>query len=154
MVKEYDRLIFVDVDDTCRAPMAKMIMKSKFLFSPLEIDSRGLVVLFPEPINQKAEAVLISNGFHAKDHKAVQFSQEDVGERVLILTMEESQRAKILGNYEHVSDIYTIAQYAGETEDVKPLYGAPLSAYGKCYETLETLVSGVVIRLNEEELKR
>lgn len=153
-MKEYDRVIFVDGDDTSRAPMAKMIMKSKFLFGPLEICSRGLVVLFPEPINQKAEAVLISNGFSAKDHTAKQLDQEDINERVLLLTMEESQKTKIWGNYENAKNVYTIAEFIKGSGNVGTLYGEPLAAYGKCYEMLETLVSGVVIKLNEEELKR
>ena len=48
-MKKYDRLIFVSNSDTCRGPMAEAILKSKFLLSELEVESRGLVVLFPEP---------------------------------------------------------------------------------------------------------
>ena len=61
-MKKYDRLIFVSNSDTCRGPMAEAILKSKFLLSELEVESRGLVVLFPEPVNQKAEAILASHG--------------------------------------------------------------------------------------------
>lgn len=153
-MKQYDKLIFVDSDDTTRAPMAKVIMKSKFLMGGLEIFSRGLVVLFPEPMNQKAEAVLISNGYNTKDHAAAQLIQEDIGERVLILTMEDSQKAKIWGNYENAANVYTIAEFIRLSGDVSPLYGETLAAYGKCYESLEALVSGIVIQLNEEELRK
>lgn len=69
-MKRYNKLIFVDDDDNSRAPMAKIIMRSKYLLGPMEVESRGLVVLFPEPMNQKAEAVLISNGYHVADHVA------------------------------------------------------------------------------------
>ena len=48
-MKKYDRLIFVSNSDTCRGPMAEAILKSKFLLSELEVESRGLVVLFPAP---------------------------------------------------------------------------------------------------------
>ena len=58
----YKKVIFVDTSDNCRAPMAELILKRKFLTNPLEIQSRGLVVLFPEPLNPKAEAVLAANG--------------------------------------------------------------------------------------------
>ena len=44
-MKKYDRLIFVSNSDTCRGPMAEAILKSKFLLSELEVESRGLVVL-------------------------------------------------------------------------------------------------------------
>ena len=50
MVIRYKKLIFVDTNDNCRAPMAEMILKRKFLTNPLTIESRGMVVLFPEPL--------------------------------------------------------------------------------------------------------
>ena len=90
-MKRYNKLIFVDDDDNSRAPMAKIIMRSKYLLGPMEVESRGLVVLFPEPMNQKAEAVLISNGYHVADHVAKQLVQEDIGDDVLILTMEATR---------------------------------------------------------------
>ena len=52
-MKQYDKLIFVSNGDTCRAPSAKFIMKGKFLLEDLEIESRGRVVLFPEPVTRK-----------------------------------------------------------------------------------------------------
>ena len=59
-MKKYDRLIFVSSSDTALGPMAEAILQSKFLLEELEITSKGVVVLFPEPINPKAEAVLVS----------------------------------------------------------------------------------------------
>ena len=77
-MKKYDRLIFIDEDDPARPPMAAAIMQKKHLLSPLTICSRGLVVLFPEPVNQKAEAILVSHGLTARDHAAVQLTEEDL----------------------------------------------------------------------------
>ena len=70
MVIRYKKLIFVDTNDNCRAPMAELILKRKFLTNPLSIESRGLVVLFPEPLTPKAEAVLSNNGFPEPTHIA------------------------------------------------------------------------------------
>ena len=67
-MKKYDRLIFVSSSDTAVGPMAEAILQSKFLLEELEITSKGVVVLFPEPINPKAEAVLVSNGLTMKNH--------------------------------------------------------------------------------------
>ena len=66
-MQKFSRLIFVDGDDTARAPMARVIMEKKYLLEPMEICSRGLVVLFPEPVNQKAEAVLILSLIHISE---------------------------------------------------------------------------------------
>ena len=153
-MKLYKKLIFVDADDTSRAPMAKVIMKTKPLFRPIEIDSRGLVVLFSQPINQKAEAVLISNGYSAKGHASTAFSSEDLQEGNLILTMEEAQRDKIREEYPDAEDIYTISEFLQMEKEVEPVFGEPLTPYGKCYEMLENIISGIVEKLNEEELKR
>ena len=48
--------------------MAAGILKEFTLNHPIEILARGMVVLFPEPINQKAEAVLISNGINPEGY--------------------------------------------------------------------------------------
>ena len=65
---KYDKIIFVAQTGTCREQMAKGIMNDFVLKVPMEIEARGLVVQFPEPVNQKAEAVLISNGISTVDH--------------------------------------------------------------------------------------
>ena len=153
-MKLYKKLIFVDADDTSRAPMAKVIMKTKPLFRPIEIDSRGLVVLFSQPINQRAEAVLIINGYSAKGHASTAFSSEDLQEGNLILTMEEAQRDKIREEYPDAEDIYTISEFLQMEKEVEPVFGEPLTSYGKCYEMLENIISGIVEKLNEEELRR
>ena len=64
---EYNKLIFVAQTGTCREAMAAGIMGDFTLRHPLEILSRGLVVQFQEPMNQKAEAVLISNGINMEN---------------------------------------------------------------------------------------
>ena len=153
-MKHFDRLIFLDQDDTTRAPMAAALMESKYLLGPLKIFSRGLVVLFPEPVNQKAEAIMASKGMTMKDHTATQLSQEDITERTLILTMEDKQKAKIWTDYSDARHVYTIAEYIGLQGDLLPLYGEDLPGYGECFETLDALTNGLVICLNEEELKR
>ncbi|MEE1027775.1 MAG: translation factor (SUA5), partial [Agathobacter sp.] len=61
-MKRYDRIVFVAKTGTCREPMAVGILNDMALNYQVEILARGLVVQFPEPLNQKAEAVLIGNG--------------------------------------------------------------------------------------------
>lgn len=153
-MKNYDRLIFLDTDDTTRAPMAAAVMRKQFLLSDLKILSRGLVVLFPEPVNQKAEAILASRGLTAREHTAKQLEQEEITPRTLILTMEDSQKEKVWSNYSDAGNVYTLTEYVGARGDLIPLYGEPLPSYGKCFETIEVLVNGLVIKLNEEELKK
>lgn len=80
---EYNKLIFVAQTGTCREAMAAGIMGDFTLRHPLEILSRGLVVQFQEPMNQKAEAVLISNGINMENYVSQQLTEEDLTEDAL-----------------------------------------------------------------------
>ena len=151
-MKKYDRLIFVSNSDTCRGPMAEAILKSKFLLSELEVESRGLVVLFPEPVNQKAEAILASHGLTMKDHTAKMLEQEDFDERTLILVMEDALKQRIFQEHENVQNTWQLSEYIKEeTDDTEPV-GGSLADYGACYELLDCMISSLVVVLNEEEL--
>jgi len=151
-MKKYDRLIFVSNSDTCRGPMAEAILKSKFLLSELEVESRGLVVLFPEPVNQKAEAILASHGLTMKDHKAKMLEQEDFDERTLILVMEDALKQRIFQEHENVQNTWQLSEYIKEETDVTEPVGGSLADYGACYELLDCMISSLVVVLNEEEL--
>ena len=151
-MKKYDRLIFVSNSDTCRGPMAEAILKSKFLLSELEVESRGLVVLFPEPVNQKAEAILASHGLTMKDHTAKMLEQEDFDERTLILVMEDALKQRIFQEHENVQNTWLLSEYIKEETDVTEPVGGSLADYGACYELLDSMISSLVVVLNEEEL--
>ena len=148
-MKKYDRLIFVSNSDTCRGPMAEAILKSKFLLSELEVESRGLVVLFPEPVNQKAEAILASHGLTMKDHTAKMLEQEDFDERTLILVMEDALKQRIFQEHENVQNTWQLSEYIKEETDVTEPVGGSLADYGACYELLDCMISSLVV---EEEL--
>ena len=151
-MKKYDRLIFVSNSDTCRGPMAEAILKSKFLLSELEVESRGLVVLFPEPVNQKAEAILASHGLTMNDHTAKMLEQEDFDERTLILVMEDALKQRIFQEHENVQNTWQLSEYIKEETDVTEPVGGSLADYGACYELLDSMISSLVVVLNEEEL--
>ena len=151
-MKKYDRLIFVSNSDTCRGPMAEAILKSKFLLSELEVESRGLVVLFPEPVNQKAEAILASHALTMKDHTAKMLEQEDFDERTLILVMEDALKQRIFQEHENVQNTWQLSEYIKEETDVTEPVGGSLADYGACYELLDCMISSLVVVLNEEEL--
>lgn len=151
-MKKYDRLIFVSNSDTCRGPMAEAILKSKFLLSELEVESRGLVVLFPEPVNQKAEAILASHGLTMKDHTAKMLEQEDFDEWTLILVMEDALKQRIFQEHENVQNTWQLSEYIKEETDVTEPVGGSLADYGACYELLDCMISSLVVVLNEEEL--
>lgn len=150
-MNQYNRILFVCDAGTSRAPMAAGILKDFSLKRPMEVESRGLVVLFPEPINQKAEAVLISNGVGLNDFMSTQLSEEDFTPDTLILTMEYIQKEKILEKYENVipENVHVLTELVGDELEILDPYGGTLQSYGLCYETMRKTIQKLVNFLNE-----
>ena len=146
----YTKIIFVSQTGTCREAMAAGILADFTLRNPVEILSRGLVVQFPEPMNQKAEAVLISNGINVGGFISQQLTEEDL-EGALVLTMEAVQRERILEQFEDVNpeDVQVLTEYVGDELEIMDPYGGALPAYGLCYETLRKSIKKLGKKLNE-----
>ena len=149
---QYNRIIFVCESGTARSPMAVGILKDFELKHPVDIESRGMVVLFPEPINQKVEAVLISNGVATNDFMSVQLTEEDFKMDTLILTMEYIQKEKILEKYENVipENLHVLTELVGDELEILDPYGGTLQSYGLCYETMRKSIQKLVNLLNED----
>ncbi len=151
-MRHYDRLIFVSNADTALGPMAEAILQSKFLLDMPEITSKGAVVLFPEPINPKAEAVLAGNGLTMKNHMSAPVLREDFEEGTLILATGESVRQKLCGQFgELAGEVQTLSGFVGAEFEVYDPYGGDLADYGQSYADLEMLIGELAVRLNAEE---
>lgn len=152
-MKEYKKIVFVAQNGICRAPMAAGILGEYKLKHPVEIAARGLVVLFPEPLNQKAEAVMISNGINMEGYVSKQLSEEDISDDTLILVMEAPQAEKVLENFESAKpeNVHVLTELVGEELETVNPYGGTLQAYGLCYEMLRKTILKLVNLLNEGE---
>jgi len=147
---KYQKLIFVCTGNTCRSPLAEAIYKSLERESDRKVVSRGLVVLFSEPINPKAEIVLNKHDLDSNNHVAKGLKVSDIDENTLILTMTANQKKKVMENFSAAKDVYTIKEYAGENGDVVDPYGGTLVEYEECYIELARLVKKTVYKLLEE----
>lgn len=151
-MKQYNRIIFVAESGTCRAPMAAGILGQYSLKHPVEILTRGLVVLFPEPLNQKAEAVMISNGINMEGFMSVQLTEEDFTEDTLVLVMERAQLEKVFEKFPEADpeNVHVLTELVGDELEILDPYGGTLQSYGLCYETLRKTIRKLVSYLNEE----
>ncbi len=152
-MKRYRKIIFVCESGTARAPMAEAVMKEYLIKYPVEIVSRGLVALFPEPLNQKVEAVLISNGITVGKQMSQQLSLEDLVPGTLVLAIETAHKQKILEEYGDVPgvDVEVLTDLTGDELEILNPYGKSLQSYGLCYETLNKTIRKLVNLMNEEE---
>lgn len=149
----YKKVVFVAKSGTCREPMAVAILEDIGLKRPIEILGRGLVVLFPEPLNQKAEAVMISNGLPTEGFMSSPLTAEDLKGETLVLTMEEKQREKVLEMFEEADPkhVHVLNEFVGDELEIVNPYGGTLQMYGLCYETLAASLGKLARILNEGE---
>ncbi|MCI8993303.1 MAG: phosphotyrosine protein phosphatase [Eubacterium sp.] len=115
--------------------MAAAILEEQSLGYEVEILARGMVVLFPEPLNQKAEAVMISNGSTLEDYRAKELDAEDIVEGTIIFTMSKEIREQVIAKFQY-PHVFVLTDYVGDELEIMNPYGGNLQTYGLCYETL------------------
>ncbi len=147
-----ERIIFVARSGSCREPMAMGILNDLTLKMDVEVLARGLVVSFPEPMNGKAEAVLISNGICLEKFTSKPLKNSEITENTLILTMERSQKEKVLSHYGNAiaENVHVLTDFVGDELEILDPYGGSLQSYGLCYETLRKSIKKLVKILNKE----
>lgn len=136
----YRKVIFVCMDNICRSIMAEAVMNSVNKQHMVEVESRGLVVLFPEPMNPKAVAILKNYQMKPSRESSLALQPSDVTEGTLVLTMTayECEQAKELLGPE--AEVHTIGDFAGKPGDIGEPHGGTLAEYGACYEYIDLMV--------------
>ena len=134
----FDKVIFVCNGNTCRSPMAATVMAN--LKQDIISESRGMVVLFPEPYNPKAVAVAAKHNMIIPNNSAKQLLNEDFGNDTLVLAMNSHMKQKIYDEYSEAINVYTLSEYAGEPEqDINACFEMICRLVGKVAEYLDGL---------------
>lgn len=150
------RIIFVDKRANTRSAMASALYKKMFSDSDIDTESRGLVVSFSEPLNQKAEAVMVGNGLQTDGFRSEELSSADITENTLILTMDKKQRDNVIEEYEQANEdnTFVLSDFAGEELEIMNPYGGNLQVYGICLEALGQTIEKIPERIKEFEDER
>ena len=137
------KIIFVSTNNTCRSFIAESVLR-KYLKDAhrrdIQVESKGLVVLFPEPVHTKAADLVRKSGIEIIDFKASQLTQEDVETSDLILTMNDKQKEKVLEDYHGYKDVATINEYANDEGAVIDPYGMDDEDYEHCFVQITQLI--------------
>ena len=153
MSYKYKKVIFVCNDNTCRGPMAEVIFKRFAAEMDIEAVSRGIVVLFPEPSNPKAEMVLRNHELLLENHTSKRIEKEDVIENTLILTMTDREKKSVLKEFKDIAaafDVFSVKEFTEEEGDVIDPYGGDLMDYENCYMDLARIIKKTVVKLHGE----
>lgn len=144
----YSRIIFVCQDNTALSPMAEAIFREMVKSPDVEVMSRGLVVLFPEPLNDFAREVLLSHQMDFTKESTTPFSIDEVNDETLILTMSISQTIKIGQEYGLTEQVFTLRKFDKEEDGdvLDPFGGGPLE-YQTLYQELSELIHKMIVNL-------
>lgn len=157
-MRTYKKIIFVCMGNTCRSPMAATVMTDELKGEGIVVDSRGMVVLFPEPYNPKAVAVAAGYGYVMPSNNARQLENEDFSNDTLVLVMSSQMKQKIYNLYDKAINVYTVCEFAGEPEyEVEDPYGRGIEQYDRCFRELKELVekaAGKIIEYKISEEKK
>lgn len=143
---KYKKIIFLDKNGTARAPMAKSIFNSFRAGFNGEVLARGLVVAFPEPMNPKAQAIIVSDGIDVSGYSSERINNNDITEDTIILTIDENIRDGAINSLENATpeNTFEICKIAKEELQIMDPYGGTLQTYGLCYESMKNIIKKVI----------
>lgn len=138
-MSEYNKVIFVCKENLTQSPMAEWIFKSIVMDVEKEIESRGLVVLYPEPMNPKVHDLLVVHGVPCGEHISQIITPEELTEDTLVITMDSIEKIKMAEEFGISENVFTLHEFTEEGEVPDP-YGGEEEDYENCYVVLKELL--------------
>lgn len=132
-MSEFKKVIFVCKENLTQSPMAEWMFKSIVMDVEKEIISRGLVVLFPEPVNPKVVELLKIHGVPCEENTSKLFDSNEIDESTLIITMNSIEKIKIAEEFNISGHLFTINEYIEQEGELIDPYGGEIKDYESCY---------------------
>jgi len=149
---KYKRVIFLDEEGTGLSPYADFLLKQKLAqrgIEGIEVSSRGNVVLFPEPANQKIVELAKAKGLSLEDYQAVALDGTEFSDSTLILTFNASGKQSIYDNFPRALNVYTFREYVGESGDITLPLGGSLEEYSSVCSVVDRVMDRLLEMIEE-----
>ncbi|MFB7157089.1 low molecular weight protein arginine phosphatase [Lysinibacillus sp. NPDC056232] len=144
------KILFVCTGNTCRSPMAEVILKHKQMGN-VEVRSAGIYAMPNAEMSAHAQQVLYeANMTH--QHLATQLSITEMEWADLILTMTTAHKDTIIANYPNADQkVFTLKEYTSEVSggNVVDPYGGSIGIYQETFAELTKLIERLVKKIEE-----
>ncbi|MGE7914270.1 low molecular weight protein arginine phosphatase [Lysinibacillus xylanilyticus] len=144
------KILFVCTGNTCRSPMAEVILKHKKI-GHIEVRSAGIYAMPNAKMSAHAQQVL-NEANMTHQHLATQLSITEMEWADLILTMTTAHKDTIIANYPRAEQkVFTLKEYTSEGSigNVVDPYGGSKEIYEITFAELKELVERLVKKLEE-----
>lgn len=141
-----NNILIVGTNNTTRSYMAEAVfcrLCEEKQLKDVTISSRGLVVLFPEPVNPRAAQAVGDAGYKIKEFQAAKLTAGDVEDADLIFTITQDEKERILTDFsEEIGEadkVFTLSEAAKEPVGIPNPYGKELEDYMTCFITVKRM---------------
>jgi protein-tyrosine-phosphatase len=151
-LKKTYSVLFVCLGNTCRSPLAEVILKSELKLAGIKkvhVSSAGTGAFEGARASSGSTVIAGQMGLSLARFRSKPLTRLRVRRADLVLTMTASQKREVRERWPEDADrVFTLSEYSGSGEgDVRDPVGGPLSTYQRCGDRLKADIKRIVPRL-------
>lgn len=158
-------VVFVCTGNTCRSPMAEMILRKRaeeLGLTKLKISSAGTKAKKGDALNEKSAQVLMEKGFEPLTFAAKKIDKRMLKQSLAIVCMTDVQRDMLMemrwkalreaGEEEIENNVYSFSELAGY--QVLDPYGRDIDCYRYVYELIAGGMSALIEKILPPDVQK